>query len=208
MEEYLHEPWSSNSAISISFRNCLFRQHGLTLVELMITVAIAAILVTVGLPSFSTSIKNNRLTTEVNRFVAQIQLARSEAIKRNQVVSLCRSSNASTCGGAGSGIYEQGWLLYADASGQSKDDYEPDEGDELIQVGDAAAASLSIRANTSAASWLSFSTTGMLKGSSSAQYLFCDKDGSTATVPGRRLVIDLSGQPKLDKLAAGADCGS
>ena len=78
-------------------------EMGFTLVELIVTMAIAAIILTQAVPSFSTMISNNRLTTQTNDLVADINLARSEAIKRGLRVILCRTANpnavAATCGG-------------------------------------------------------------------------------------------------------------
>jgi type IV fimbrial biogenesis protein FimT len=71
---------------------------GFTIVELMITVGVASILTAIAVPSFSQLMVNNRLTTQANDFVSAINYARSEAIKRNTSVSLCRASSASATG--------------------------------------------------------------------------------------------------------------
>ena len=65
------------------------RQHGLTLVELMVTLAVAIILVAVGMPLFSGVSANNRATTQANTFLTAMKLARSEAIRRGTEVSVC-----------------------------------------------------------------------------------------------------------------------
>jgi len=82
---------------------------GFTIVELMITIAIVAILLTVGIPSFRNVILNTRLTSLANEVVASVQIARSEAIKRNATVRLCASANGTTC--ATTGSWEQGWIV-------------------------------------------------------------------------------------------------
>ncbi len=71
---------------------------GFTILELMVTVAIAGILVSVAMPSFTESIIGNRLTTYNNELVGALNLARSEAIKRNQQV-VVEKTGASWNGG-------------------------------------------------------------------------------------------------------------
>lgn len=87
--------------------------QGFTLIELMITISIAAILLAVGIPSMRDMIQQNRLTGNVNEFVAANMLARSEAIKRGSPVTLCRAVNAESgsdaCAAAGD--WNTGWLV-------------------------------------------------------------------------------------------------
>jgi type IV fimbrial biogenesis protein FimT len=82
---------------------------GFTLIELMITLAVAASLVTLAVPSFNEAMLGSKLNTLSNNFVASAQLARSEAIKRNTAVTLCASSDGSTCTGA----WGDGWVVLA-----------------------------------------------------------------------------------------------
>ena len=70
--------------------------RGFTLIELMITLAVAAILLTVAVPSFQTLIKRNALTARTNNFIADLHFARGEAAKRGSDVSVCPSSNGTT----------------------------------------------------------------------------------------------------------------
>jgi len=65
------------------------RQSGLTLVELMVTLAVAIILLAVGMPLFTGVVGSNRATTQANTFLAAFKLARSEAVKRATEVSVC-----------------------------------------------------------------------------------------------------------------------
>jgi type IV fimbrial biogenesis protein FimT len=74
-------------------------QRGFTLIELMITLAVMAILITAALPSFNEFIKNNRLTTQANDFIATMNLARSEAIKRGANINISSTSGDGNWGG-------------------------------------------------------------------------------------------------------------
>ena len=68
------------------------QQAGFTLIELMIVMVIVAIFVTVGVPNFQNLISDNRLSTQTNRLVSSLRLARSEALKLRTPVSVCRST--------------------------------------------------------------------------------------------------------------------
>lgn len=74
--------------------------QGFTLVELMITVAVLAIVVTLAAPSFSDLINRNRLTGAANEIVGALQTARMEAVRRNASVVLCPSTDGASCSGA------------------------------------------------------------------------------------------------------------
>ncbi|MBI5462891.1 MAG: GspH/FimT family pseudopilin [Gammaproteobacteria bacterium] len=93
------------------------KHTGFTLVELMITLAVAAILLTVGIPSFGDFIKNNRLVSYANEFVAGAHLARSEAIKRRRYGYICASSNQSSCTGGTN--WAVGWIAWIDDNGDA-----------------------------------------------------------------------------------------
>ena len=86
---------------------------GFTLIELIVTVAIAAIVLAIAVPSFQETITSNRLTTFSNTFVASLNLARSEAIKQNRRVTLCSSTDGLSCATGG---YQQGWIIFIDSN--------------------------------------------------------------------------------------------
>lgn len=82
-------------------------QHGFTLVELMITVAVFAVLLAIMVPSYSDMTLGSKLRSQANDLVAGAVLARSEAIKRNQLVTLCASSTGTSCVGS----WAAGWIV-------------------------------------------------------------------------------------------------
>jgi len=86
------------------------------LVELLVSITILAILLGLAVPSFNNAVLGSKLSAFSSNLVASTQLARSEAIKRNQIVRLCASSNGTSCG-VTSGGWEAGWIvLLADNS--------------------------------------------------------------------------------------------
>lgn len=84
------------------------RAHGFTLIELMITLLLAAIIMSLAVPGFRDLVQNNRAATQSNELVAALALARSEAVKRGVNVMLCPSSDQATCTG---GDWQDGWIV-------------------------------------------------------------------------------------------------
>jgi type IV fimbrial biogenesis protein FimT len=85
--------------------------RGFTLVEMMVTLLVLAILLGLAVPSFRDAALSSRLTGYANDLVASVQVARSEAIKRNATVTLCASTDGSTC--AEDVGWEVGWIILA-----------------------------------------------------------------------------------------------
>jgi type IV fimbrial biogenesis protein FimT len=93
------------------------KQNGFTLTELIITVVIAGILASIAVPSFQDFIKNERIVAEANNFVASFYLARTESIKRNRRVTICRSANPEAAVPACSaGGWEAGYIVFTDGN--------------------------------------------------------------------------------------------
>lgn len=87
--------------------------RGFTLTELLITVVVLGILVAMGVPSFNNFLLDSRRTGTLNEFVAALNLARSESIKRGVPVAVCKTVNGTDCGGAGT-TWAGGWLVFVD----------------------------------------------------------------------------------------------
>ena len=83
---------------------------GFTLVEVMIAISVLGILMSLSVPSFSAMLKRHKASGEANNLVSLIYLARSEAIKNNQVVTICRSESGLVCGND----WKNGWLMFVD----------------------------------------------------------------------------------------------
>lgn len=91
---------------------------GFTLIELMVTIAVAAVLLTVAIPSFRDLLARNELTTTANAWVGALSTARAEAVKRNQSVALCGDDDAPTSGiGSGCSAALAGQVRYFPRSG-------------------------------------------------------------------------------------------
>ncbi len=127
---------------------------GFTLVELAVTLALAAALAGLALPSFARLVAEHQLGNEARRLSDAIMYARSEALKRNGPVILCASVPADPCGA--SRRWHEGWLMFADAD----DDGAPGAGEPSIGHEGPAAPRVTLTGNRPVAHYLRFDWTG------------------------------------------------
>ena len=93
------------------------QQKGLTLIELMTALAVAIVLLAVGIPAVKSMLANNRAVTNTNALVVALNLARSEAVKRNTNVTVCGVVDADVAAPActGDSDWTGGWMVFTDA---------------------------------------------------------------------------------------------
>ena len=101
---------------------------GFTLVELLVTVSIAAILIAVGVPSFTSIVAASNTDSATRRLSTAFSYARSDAVSRAGSVTVCASADALNCGNAAA--WSQGWLVFRDEN----EDGTIDADDEIISV--------------------------------------------------------------------------
>ncbi len=90
------------------------RYEGFTLTELIIAIAMVAILLALALPSFQSTIRSNRLATSTNQLTSAFGLARSEAIRNTRGAGVCGSVDGATC--SNSTNWTSGWLIWSDTN--------------------------------------------------------------------------------------------
>jgi type IV fimbrial biogenesis protein FimT len=162
-------------------------QKGFSLVEAMVTLAVAAIVLSIGVPSFQNYIQNSRQVTGVNDLATALQLARSTAITRRVQVTVCKSSDGATCStGSGSGDWSQGWMIFTNPN----DDSTLDPGEELLRVHGALPRNTTFIGNTNVVNRISFSAQGLSRGSNGT-LTNCDARGASHA---NALVISVAGQ--------------
>lgn len=163
-------------------------KNGFTIIELMLTVLVMSVVITLGVPAFTSSIQNNRITSQTNAMIGAISMARSEAVKlRDTRVILCSSTDQSSC--SNSGDWETGWILFGDTNANGSRDND----ETLIRVGQALSGGNTLRTSGfAAADRLRFDSQGAL--TSSGTFTFCDDRGATFA---RAIVTNISGQSRL-----------
>jgi len=170
-------------------------QSGFSLVELIFTVAIGLIFITMAVPSYTDFSKNNRVTTITNNLVTDINVARAEAIARGVRVIMCRSADpraaTPSCGGT-TNSWTSGWLVFA--SGDSNSSYDSAT-DTLIRVGMINAKDVTIVSNNTFDADLQYNPDGTTnEGGNVGLFVVCDDRGYTK---GNKIRVISTGRPRL-----------
>jgi len=158
--------------------------RGFTLLDLVITLSVAAILLSLSVPSFSTAIQNNRMVTQVNELNTALSLARSEAVKRNDTITLCQSSNGTSC----TGSWQNGWIVFVDGDS----DGTVDAGDEVLHVHGDLPGNISVAFS---AARVIYTGTGLATDGANGTFTVCDEVNRAKP---RRLSLGPTGRPTLD----------
>jgi type IV fimbrial biogenesis protein FimT len=165
---------------------------GFTLIELMVVVALAALLQSLAAPAFTGLVNSTRLTAAVNSLFASLLLARSEAIKRNARAVVCKSVTGEAC--VTSGNWEQGWIVFHDANNNAL----RDAGEAIVLHQQATAAPILLTGNSPLANYVSFTPMGQTAYASGAfqagTLTVCV--ASSDSQEARQIVISSSGRPR------------
>ena len=160
------------------------RQTGLTLVELLVTMAVMVILLAFGVPSFQDHMKDNRRITQINELVSAMNLARSEATKGSGMVALCPSTNGTTCSG---GTFDCGWIVFI--NGDSDSPPAVDAGEMILRTHDGTAgAGTSLRGFGGITTGMNFMSSG--RPDAFGDITYCDDRGAEHA---RSVVVNLVG---------------
>lgn len=167
------------------------RCRGFTLVELLATLVVLGVLVGIGAPALSAMVRDARLTAFTNELHAAIFLARSEAIRRGQRVSLCTSRDGLQC--AADAGWESGWVMFPDPNGNVF----RDAGETLIRSRGPANAGLTARGNGTLARYLSYVPSGTSRAVNGALQMgtlrICEDDRQ------RSLIISAVGRVRTER---------
>ncbi len=167
------------------------KARGFSLVELTVTVAVSALLLSMAVPSMGTFLSNARQTSTINNFVSSIHMARSTAIEANTDVTICPSLNGRNCEDVD---WNKGWIVFKDLDSNQA----VDTADEVVRVYDRANG-VAIRFSQSER-FLLYRPNGRIvhkhAGGSAGEFTICDDRGPDYA---RVMILDLSGRPLLTR---------
>jgi type IV fimbrial biogenesis protein FimT len=163
--------------------------QGFTLIELMVAIAIFVILLSIGVPSFTETIRSNQLTSQANSLITALNVARSEATKRGAPVTACASTDQASCSGSVS--WNSGWIVFSDDTGTAG---VVDVDDPLLQTWPSVPAGIQV---TGAAGFVRYGANGV----SDAATTFDLLRPSCIGVRARRITISNTGRVSSQKVA-------
>ena len=169
--------------------------NGFTLIELLIAIAMSMIILTFAVPSFSSFIKNGRVTTYTNTLVTDVNYARHEAVTRGDKVILCRSADPTasspTCGGSAN-TWSSGWLVFVNTDGNTTYDAGTDT---LLRATAETAGSVTIKTNNTSNANLIYKGDGTIDmAGGTAIFAVCDDRGEGH---GNQLQVSPTGRPRV-----------
>lgn len=166
--------------------------RGFTLLELLIALAVSAILMTSALPSLSGLIQRNRLETARHAFITALAFAKTEAIKRNTDVSLCPSRDGAHC--LPTGDWQYGWIAFEDRD----ENREPESGEPILRRHGPLTSGITLISSNSRRV-ITFQPLGTA-GGSNATFIFCDQH---ADITPLKAVLSIAGRVRWQ---AASDC--
>lgn len=165
--------------------SCIASHRGVTLIELLVVIAIIGILTVVATPAFQETIARNRIAAQSNEFLSTLNFARTEAIKRGHSITLCQSSNATTC--ASIGGWEKGWLAFADTNANNT----LDMGEASIRVWSALNAGFFLIGSSNVANSIRYDARGMAQ--NTGHLLLC----KGTKINGARAIVVTTARPRV-----------
>lgn len=161
--------------------------QGITLIELMVGLALVGILLSWGAPDLIGLYQRNLLSAQTERLVSDLYHARSEAIKRNLPVVVCRSDDAANCTPSSHSLSDWGigWISFVNRD----DDKFRDEGEELLRVGTSVPKRVSLQFNH----WwrLTFRPNGR---AGNGTFTLCDPDRNQ-----NKITVYMSGRTRISR---------
>lgn len=157
-------------------------QNGFTLYELMITLLIVGVVLTLGIPNMTEFTRNSRISSTANDLHSSFLVARSEAARSKTNITICASDNSMTAGADCQGAWEDGFIVFMDNNG---DLARAGGGETVLRAHPAMAEGVSVAVAADAA-YFSYASTGLGRGNvggapAVSQIVICDERGNIET---------------------------
>lgn len=136
---------------------------GVTMIELMVVLAILALLTVLAAPSFNQVVASTRVSTATNELYGSLNLAKSEAIRTGSRVTVCPTTDLSTCLTSASATWSTGWLVFSDAT-RTASFASIDAGESIIQIAQDVNDQIRILGSTPYASFAADGTAKLING--------------------------------------------
>jgi type IV fimbrial biogenesis protein FimT len=134
-------------------------EAGFNLVELLVVISVASILMGLGVSSYRYVTNSSRVSGEINSLLGDMQVARSEAIKRGQPVTICPSGGGATCVPAGS--WNGGWIVFTNWAGDGTVNTGAPNYDQILRSQPAWTSTDAITTNNAGVGFVSFNRNGL-----------------------------------------------
>jgi type IV fimbrial biogenesis protein FimT len=183
---------SCAKGFALMFSDKRQNKNGFTLVELVVSISIAGILITIAIPSFSHIIANTKLRSQLQILFSHHQLARSEAIKTNQRITLCKSRNATQC--TPESTWTEGWIVFTD----SDLDKRVNNTDRIIMVQQPITSGLTLNyRGFGSFNYISYFSDG--RSTTNGTFTLCNQYGSSEA---KSVIISRTGRARIDNKTA------
>ena len=178
------------------------RHSGTTLTELLVVMGIAGILLGIGVPSYRYVTNSNRMSSEVNALLGDMQYTRSEALREGRNVVICISSNGTSCAGATTNTWQSGWIVFSDVNG----DGTLSGSDSVLRVQKTLSGTDVFRDGAGTLTQVSFNREGFAIGLPNAGSLLVLRDSSANQAWTRCLSLTLVGMLTTQTHATNSSC--
>ena len=160
------------------------KRRGFTLYELLLTLGLVAMLVSLGAPAFASMLARSRQAAEINALFHAVHLARKESVVHRKVVSLCPSHDGESC--LPGTDWSPGWIVFRNTDRDSPPRVDPGE---QIVLAHSITESVRISANRSG-----FTLRATVKRATNGTLVFCD---AKRRIPPKALVVSYTGRPRV-----------
>jgi type IV fimbrial biogenesis protein FimT len=171
------------------------RSGGFTLIELIIAVTVLGILAGLGVPQFTDFLQNSRRAATLNELVGTLSLARSEAVRRGVMVSVCKTGDGTACVSGSGDTWQAGWLAFVNTDGDLPPVVDP--GETVLRVRIDQNAPYTLKPSVGVTNAISFFSDGSVAPPGiNGSFTYCDDRGALRA---RAVVVSAVGRVRMSR---------